>query len=224
MGKRLVSNSMNRFLPSLSALQISPPSTSASQVAVNIGMSELQDAAGNGHHDKVDTYIAGGAAVDEVTDENNWTPLFYAAEYGRKQVARVLLNHGAAVNHQAINGLTALIVASEWGYALFARILIEHDALVDHVTNTGRTALIMSAQFGHHSVVSLLLEKGAKVDYAETSNQWTALMWSASEGHGFVVRTLLEHSEDVNYATPSQGVTALMVSAKKVHYALLTRF
>ena len=207
--KRIVSNSMNPLVPSLSALQISPSSNS--QVAVNIA-TKLQDAAAGGHHSKVLTYITDGVAVDEMTDESEGrTPLFYAAEYGRRQVARVLLEHGAAVDHQDINGLTALMVASEWGYASFARILVENNADVNYATpSRGVTALMVSAKKGSLGVTRTLLELRAEVDQQSKMSD-TALMIAADNGHHSVCATLLGNRANVNHANPSK-YTVLMGS------------
>ncbi|MDQ7785419.1 MAG: ankyrin repeat domain-containing protein, partial [Desulfomonilaceae bacterium] len=63
-----------------------------------------------------------GAAID-ATDTDHRTALMQAARYGHSGVVRVLLEHGADVNHRDGQGNTALSMALDFGHRETARLL-----------------------------------------------------------------------------------------------------
>lgn len=74
-----------------------------------------------------------------------------------------LLDHGAEVNHEDVDGRTALSVAAlcvpaSKGHASVVSLLIDRGAEVDHCDKDGMTPLLVAAYEGHVDVVDLLLE------------------------------------------------------------------
>ncbi|PQE24693.1 WD-40 repeat-containing protein [Rutstroemia sp. NJR-2017a WRK4] len=82
--------------------------------------------------------------------------LLLATRYGRKEVARLLLNNGAEIEAPDENGQTALLLAARFGYDAIVRLLLKDNADVEAIDNTRNTALMLTVDEGHHKVVELL--------------------------------------------------------------------
>lgn len=92
------------------------------------------------------------------------TALIAAAERGRVDVARLLLNAGADVNATDKYGSTALVSASSAGHADIVKLLIAAGANVNMKTTGtygGETALMAASENGRTEIVRSLLEAGA---------------------------------------------------------------
>lgn len=106
------------------------------------------------------------------------------------QVVTILLERGAAVDHQDKDGMTPLLVAAFEGHKDVCELLLEYEADVDHCDATGRTPLWAAASMGHGSVVSLLLFWGCYVDSIDNEGR-TVLSVAAAQGGTDVVKQLL---------------------------------
>lgn len=71
------------------------------------GRTALHYAASENNAKEVQRLIAGGAAVD-ARDNDQWTPLIFAAQMGYADIATLLLDHGADVNAINVSGRSAL--------------------------------------------------------------------------------------------------------------------
>jgi ankyrin repeat protein len=63
-------------------------------------------------------------------DSQSWTPLSWAAHHGHTDIARLLLDYGANVNHQTTDGLTPLSLASQKGHWETAQLLLGRGGIV----------------------------------------------------------------------------------------------
>lgn len=107
------------------------------------------------------------------------------------QVVTILLERGAAVDHQDKDGMTPLLVAAFEGHRDVCELLLEYEADVDHCDATGRTPLWAAASMGHGSVVALLLFWGCYVDSIDNEGR-TVLSVAAAQGDTDVVKQLLD--------------------------------
>jgi ankyrin repeat protein len=74
----------------------------------------------------LDRFISGGAAINEPNDRG-WTPLHQAAYANQVEIARRLIERGAALDLEAHGeGGTPLAVALFWGHREVADLLAEH--------------------------------------------------------------------------------------------------
>ena len=119
-------------------------------------LTALHMAAQSGEAATVRSLLRRGYAVDAVAAANGATPLFYAAALGACEAVEVLLEHGAAVNARANQGLTALHVAAAGGHSRAARLLAEQGAALDAADENGHTPLELARQLGHVEVVRAL--------------------------------------------------------------------
>ena len=124
---------------------------------------------------KVDVVIAAalgwaeefGRLVKRATADDRWLALAVAAQFGRAEIVRALLDAGEDPNRYNPPG----------GHA--------------HATPLHQAALA-----GHEAVVRLLVERGARMDWKDTMFGGTAADWAAHAGKTEVERFLREHGED----------------------------
>lgn len=150
--------------------------------------------------------IKSGVAVS-ADDDVGSSALMYAAVYADLPTMRLLLEHGADVNHADKSGATALMwsIPDEGK----ARLLLEHGAKVNAVsTLTGRTPLLIAAgRPGAARIVRLLLDKGADPKARDKEGLTTAHR-AAFNGDAETMKLLLARGVDVN--ARGRGTTALL--------------
>lgn len=122
-------------------------------------------------------------------------PLLLAAEYGRPEAAKVLIENGADVNDTDPHGKFSLLAAACKGHAGVVAVLAEKGANMKMALPDGQTPLMCAARAGHVEAVKVLLEKGSYVN-AKTANGDTALADAANAGHVAVSTVLLEQGAD----------------------------
>ena len=142
--------------------------------------------------------------------QTNATQLFVACEKGNVELARFLLDNGAAVDRANKNGQTPLYTACVKGHVDAARLLLERGAAVDQANKNGATPLWISCWKGHVDAARLLLERGAEVDRAD-KDDWTPLHIACDNGHLDAVRLLLGNGAAVDRAT-GDGRTPLYIA------------
>ena len=138
------------------------------------------------------------------------TPLFWAAN---KDVAEMLLKHGAIVNTTNECGKTPLHLAALKDHKDVAELLLSHGANVNAFDNNGGTPLGCATK----KVAELLLTYGAIVN-TNWSNDYCFFYTPLSEatifGHKDVVELLLAHGADRN---PKDKDFALIKAASYGH-------
>ena len=102
-----------------------------------------------------------GANVD-ACDEDDWTPLHYAALHGQLKFARMLLEHGAVVNSPDDEGRTPLHQATINGHVEVVMLLLKYGADPTVYDQGGMTASILASDLGRGAIVELFAKYGAK--------------------------------------------------------------
>lgn len=115
--------------------------------------------------------------------------LLIAANYGREDTVRLLLDMGADVDAVDNDGQPVLIVAARKGYRGVCEILIECGGNIEAKDRYGENALMFAAVGGHERVVELFLENNTNVR-AENAHGWTALELADRKGVKNTVRLL----------------------------------
>lgn len=125
------------------------------------------------------------------------TALFFAAQEGNVEVARLLISAGAEVNCPSQDGATPLFVACQAGHIVMVKELLESGAQVNFTMRDHASPLFIAAQNGHRNVCVLLINKGATVD--KTRNDGATPLWIAAQmGHDHVVKVLLQQGAQVD--------------------------
>ncbi len=161
----------------------------------------LMQAAQEGNYAVMHMLLDKGAKVNEV-DSCGVSPLMFAVYRGHTEVARLLLNEGAAPNIKAFKRkdlsdtlcgkypeTTALVLSARYSHATeIARMLLAKGADINSVDDRGWTALMHACDKGYTDMVRLFLQKGAKVNIK--SGPYTALFLAGSHDYGEIVSLL----------------------------------
>jgi ankyrin repeat protein len=162
--------------------------------------------------------LVGAAADVNARSKMGRTPLYLAAANdGSSATAKLLLEHGAKLEDQA------LVAAAAANDMATIRLLAEKGAAVNAKDEAGRTPLMHAAGNGNLKAIELLLAKGADVNAisAEKSEtvkngaialgNLTALMLAAPAGGAEVTKALLDAGAKVD-AEDVRHMTALMLA------------
>lgn len=157
-----------------------------------------------GHKSTVQLLIARGADANLV-DLYGWAPLHFAASWGRKDTALILIVEGNAdVNScettaKGEGGTPPLIVAAKGAHKEIIKLFLNYGADVNFPEmHHGHTALSAAAELGLPEVVQLLLDYSANINRKNHLTGTTALMMAAAAGRRGAIVTLLNNLADVN--------------------------
>ena len=169
---------------------------------------ELRRAAGDGRIDDVKKYLN-----DDIVDVNwrdKWgrTALYSACMYDHRDVAELLLDHGADIN-ATYYGCTPLMLVSSKGDASITKLLLDRGCNVNAISNCDGTALHFACRQGSTESVKELLAHGADTSIKK-SNGMTP-MDEAHHSNQQAVIDLLDSIKDVK-----SGMSELTASNTKV--------
>ena len=125
------------------------------------------EASALGLSDRVGEFLGAEPSLANSYSHDGWTPLHLASFFGRKDVASVLLAHGADVNARSRSTRfakenTPLHAAAANRQVGVAELLIAHGADVNAKDGSGYTPLALAANSKNDLLVVILLEKGAQ--------------------------------------------------------------
>ncbi len=126
-----------------------------------------------GQSERVLAEIDANANLLESRNSDGWTPLHLAAFFGHAQLAKGLLNRGAAVDARSGNAMnnTPLHAAVAGNHVELLALLLERGADANALQHGGWTALHAAAQTGNIDAVRTLLGHGASPAVRAENNQ-----------------------------------------------------
>lgn len=140
-----------------------------------------------------------------------------AADCGDAQKITVLLDQGAQIETQLVQGQTPLYLAAKNGHNEACKVLIAAAAnLQVKKTSAGWTPLTSAISNGHPDVCVTLIDAGAKGGEYVPGFPLSALSLAASKGMADICKRLIATGEDVNEVV-WDGRTPLMQAAAKGH-------
>lgn len=155
----------------------------------------------------------------DVVDMRKATALLGASFNGHARCVSLLLEFGAAVNHQDEEGATALHKSAFNGHLEVLEMLIAKQSAIDMPDQSGATPLHKAAFNGQTGAVVLLCKVGARVDACDLQGG-LALHNAAYGGHAEAVAALMRFmtaaGRDVA-AADADGFNALHMAASQGH-------
>jgi ankyrin repeat protein len=153
----------------------------------------------------VQLLIGRGANVD-AHDKGHMTPLHLASYYGKLEIVRALLAHGASVNTKGELGQTALHLVLDGSRSgpdgvRIVRLLLEHGADVNAKDSNQETPLHLACNYQEFSIGRVLLVFGANANAANIWGQTPLHMlslWPYVEDESRLVGILVDGGADVN--------------------------
>jgi ankyrin repeat protein len=120
-----------------------------------------------------------------------------AAQNGRIEVVKLLVNRGADLEAGGTTGQTALMAAAARGHLPVVQFLAKRGANLEARSNAGTNSLMFASKNGHLAVVKYLAGQVPSVSINLTNNQGTdALLWAAAFGHVDTVLFLISQGGD----------------------------
>ena len=155
-------------------------------------------------------WLAGSAATASEI------PLIEAVRHQDVQRVRTLLQQGADVNQQELDGSTALHWAAYLDDPDIMGVLLKAEAKVNLANHFGITPLMQACESRDPKIVDLLLKAGADPNARAEAGE-TPVMNAARMGNAEVMGLLLAHGGNPNTKEPSQDQTALMWAISQRH-------
>ena len=143
-------------------------------------------------------------------------PLIEAVHHQDVQRVQTLLQQGADVNQQELDGSTALHWAAYVDQPGIMGVLLKAGAKANVANQFGITPLMLACESRDPKIVDLLLNGGADPNVRAEGGE-TPVMSAARLGNAEVMRLLLAHGGDPNAKEPSQNQTALMWAISQRH-------
>jgi ankyrin repeat protein/DNA-directed RNA polymerase specialized sigma24 family protein len=186
----------------------------------NDGMTPLHHAAAWGGQAAVAQLLLDRGVDVNLPDDYGWTPLDYAIDRGRPEMATFLQSKGGrrtTVDYPNQPSKTARFFAAvQFGDAdLVKRLLDDTPELAKARGPTGETPLHHAAAIGSIPIIDLLLADRADVNAQETNKYGGApLHWAARHAQPDALKHLLAKGADAQSINPRNGQTALHVAAQ----------
>lgn len=161
-----------------------------------------------GHTDKVSAFLKQDKTLLNAKDQGGKAVLHWAALYGQKQVAELLLAEHADVNLLDEGGFTPLHWAAMFDKSEVVAVLLTNKAdMTLRVPKFGWTPLRLAVIHGHLATAKALLNAGADPNVRDVVNI-PLLHQAVIRGKPEMVQLLLASKAAVNYKDP-EGETAL---------------
>lgn len=155
---------------------------------------DVFEASALGMTDRVEDLVRKDRTLVGKYSPDGWTALHLASHFGKEDVMRALLAHGA--DHRAVsrnsNRNQPLQAAAAGGQVGAVRLLLKAGAEADARSHGGFTALHIAAENGSPEMVRMLLDAGADAS-ATTENGKSAADFAKESGNPDLV-TLLERA------------------------------
>jgi ankyrin repeat protein len=139
----------------------SPPQADKMQSNASVPKIDLHTAIIMDNLEVIKQHIKVGSDLNIPEPTRASTPLITAAALDKSEATKILIDAGADMNYQNIDGSTALHTAVAFGNTDIARILIDSGIDLNIKNKEGSTALHTAAFLCRVDIVSALLEKGA---------------------------------------------------------------
>ncbi|CAF1118579.1 unnamed protein product [Rotaria sordida] len=142
----------------------------------------------------------------EIRDGFGWTPLMTAINRDSKENIKILLNRGAKINCDFVQGMDLIAIAMAFHDTELIEILMDHgaqviftpDMYVNHEYSMGCYLLHFAVDDGLIDIAKLLIEKGKIPINTLDQTGWSPLHLAAGHNYLDIVKLLLQYKADIN--------------------------
>ena len=154
---------------------------------------DIFEAAALGRLDRLKQCLRDAASAIDSRSKDGFTALHFACFFGQPDAARLLLEHGAAVDAVAANPTQVMPLHSAASSRNLeaARLLLERGAPVNARQQAGWVPIHAAAQNGDRPMVELLLQHGADRKLVNDQGK-TSAMVAREKGHAEIATRLEE--------------------------------
>jgi len=148
-------------------------------------------------------------------DLSSLSPLYRASQFGHRDVAQLMLSHGADVNQaESTNATTPAYIAAYNGNVDILELLVNASADLHHQELTyGAHPLLVAAMNNHPAAVSMCLDLNADINKTNSAAA-TPLFIACQKGNLDVVKLLVARNADLG-AENSDGESPLAAATAK---------
>jgi len=150
----------------------------------------IHEMAKTGDLEKVKDLLKNFPGFIDSVDEVGYTPLHWALIRAKWNVAVYLIEGGANLNIQGIEGGTPLHCAANQDNTEIIQLLIKRGAEIEVKNAWGNSPLCLASERGCEKTVKALIALGANVHTASDEG-WTPLHYACQGGHSGVQKVLL---------------------------------
>ncbi len=176
-------------LPALARIPVARPAT---------GYTNLGDAIRDGKLEDVIPFINSYNIDDIIKNGNGMTALFLAAQEGKIEIVKWLLENKANIHAKSKQWMTPIHGAASQNNIEIMHMLLAAGAKVDDKDLNGFTPLHNACRDGNLEICKLLLERKAVVQDCTTPNGTTPLHVAARHGNRQIVRLILAQTANVD--------------------------
>lgn len=179
---------------------------------------DLVYAVHDGNHQKVLSLVH-TSDINQV-DNEGYTALSWAADYGHFEIARTLLKYNADANLASRKDNTLpLTWAIKNQHPGLVKLLLQTNPNPEHITKRGNTFLTQASLCGNLEVVKLLVEAGCKINQSDR-RQCSPLYLAIIKKHYKIAEYLIDHGADCLQKNKDNSIPLRVVERTR-KYSLL---
>lgn len=114
----------------------------------------LMKAINDGEITEIDKLISLGADIEFIEKEKKYTPLMFALDKNKEEIAKILIENGANINVKDNTGITPLMQASVKEFVEIVKLLLEKGADKNAKEMNGRSAVDLIEQLCKYSGIT----------------------------------------------------------------------
>ncbi|MGH7144873.1 MAG: ankyrin repeat domain-containing protein [Planctomycetota bacterium] len=161
--------------------------------------SDVHDAAQSGDEKTLEEILKNDPDAVKERDENGWTPLHLAAQFGHLEAVKALVAAHADVNATTPKGWTPLLLAARAGKSKILVFLLQNKADPNAVSQDGNTALYWALKSGDSEAALALVNAGANLHrYASDGTTPLYMAIAPDKPDPELVAALLSKGAEIN--------------------------
>jgi len=182
-------------------------------------MSDIFEDSSEGRISAIEEYIKSGGDVNITGGKYNLSPLQYAAYYGQREAAQLLVSAGADVNYQDSDGSSPAHYAAMGCHTSTLEFLVSAGADVNIKNGRGNSPSHWAATWGHTSTLEILVSADADPNI-KNGNGDSPAHRAAIGGHTSTLEVLVSAGADPNIKN-GDGNSPAYIAAKWGHTSTL---